>query len=34
MADIKKNIAKSIRSARQWLAHDEDSFGNDRDVRG
>jgi cytoskeletal protein RodZ len=34
MADIKKNIAKSIRSARQWLAHAEDSFGNDRDVRG
>lgn len=34
MADIKKNIAKSIRSARQWLAHAEDSFGNDRDIRG
>lgn len=34
MADIKKNIAKSIRSARQWLANAEDSFGNDRDIRG
>lgn len=34
MADLKNNISKSIRSARQWLAHAEDSFGNDRDVRG
>lgn len=34
MADFKKNISGSIRSARQWLARAEDSFGNDRDIRG
>ncbi|MBP1764861.1 MAG: hypothetical protein H6Q65_1919 [Firmicutes bacterium] len=34
MTEIKRHTSKHLKAARQWLLQAEDSFGQDRDVRG
>lgn len=33
MADLKKNMLRRLRSARQWLTRAEEAFDKDRDIR-
>ena len=34
MADLKQNMFRHLRSAKQWLARAEESFDKDSDIRG
>lgn len=33
MADLKQNMLRRLRSARQWLTRAEEAYGKDRDIR-